>query len=442
MHIKKFEAQNMREALMAIKKEFGSDAVILSVRKKENEKGLFGLQKYPGVEVTAASDSKQYDGESLSFKKHPYNESSYGVDRMQSSPLVNKKGFLGFFNKPDPAQRYFEEDVVWKKSTENHKSKELFSIYHQMLDQQVEKDIALELIREMNGQTLPNISMHNEHINNVLSQVFEQKGIRANRVKILKQIPNIIALIGPTGVGKTTTIAKLSAAAKNGTKKKRVGLITLDDKRIGAIEQLKVFSKILGVEFRAASDKKNFKTYIEEFQSVDLVLVDTPGVSPSDSTQLNFLKDIFSKTPDIEFHLVLSASTNDRTMKDVIDKFRQFDVKGLIFTKLDECITFGGILNQLYYSKLPASYFSFGQKIPEDIEAASIKRLLDHLFRTIDKNRFLSGSPEMLAQKIIMFEKMLEGFEVGMPVGGTHDFEVHAGYDSVLTATATKRQIG
>lgn len=401
MQIKKFEAQNMIEALRLIKREFGPDAVILSVRKTENTNKLFGFSRAAGIEVTAATDAQiKYD----KFQGH-------NRDRSNAREVEEKNGFIKSLCAGSRLINKKNSLYKWRNPKRNIDIKELYSAYCQLLEQDVDPHIALELTREVNRLASSNSCLWNKGFKSCLLQALDEKGISANRVKIVKEKQKLVAVIGSTGVGKTSTIVKLAAAAGTGVRNKNVALITLDENRIGAIEQLKVYAKIIGIPIKVASCKKEVKKQIETLTGYDLIFIDTPGISQTNQVQFNELKEAFSRIHDVEFHLVLSAATNEKTLRDVIEKFRIFQVSRLIFTKLDESISYGGIVNQLYRSKIPVSYFTNGQQVPEDIEAATIEGLADLVFNENKLKKFLSGAPEQLAQNIIKFERILGGYD-------------------------------
>lgn len=183
----------------------------------------------------------------------------------------------------------------------------------------------------------------------------------------------IIALVGATGVGKTTTIAKLASQAIL-NKGLKVGLINIDSYKIAATDQLATYAKILGVPFRQASSPTELERALVEFKPLDLVLIDTSGRSQRDTDSLQETKNIL-KNSGAESLLILSAPTRDQELYDIINRFRIFDPKGLIFSKLDETTTFGCIYNVAQRTGLPLTYFTVGQRVPEDIEAASRERI-------------------------------------------------------------------
>jgi len=409
MQIKKFEAQNMSEALRLVKQEFGADAVILSVRKIENGKSLLGLSRGNGVEVTAATDVQPSKVTVNNSSRQYANYYDRHYDRSDAASAGRKKSLIRSIREGTRRFDKRKSYSAWNVREKNGDSKRLYSAYRQMLDQDVDETIALELTREVSQFLITNSSLYKKGFKQCLTHVLNENGISASPVKIEKEKQKLVAFVGSTGVGKTTTIAKLAAAAKTREEKKHVALITLDESRIGAIEQLKIYAKIIGVPIKAASGKTELKRYIEKLNKYDLIFIDTPGISQTNQAQINELHDFFTRVQDVEFHLVLSAGTNDKILSDVVEKYGVFNVSRLMFTKLDESITYGSILNQLYRSKIPVSYFTNGQQVPENIETAKIEKLADLLFDEKNNKKYLVGSPEELARNIIEFEGRLSG---------------------------------
>ncbi len=188
----------------------------------------------------------------------------------------------------------------------------------------------------------------------------------------------IIALTGPTGVGKTTTLAKIASfhALKRGQK---VGLITLDTYRVAATEQLKTYARLLGVELVIVHDPARLTRAIEGFSHMDLVLVDTPGYSPNDSKALHRLAQGLRSVPSMETHLVVPATMRGDEMQRVITRFKPLGYNRLIFSKLDEACTCGDILNTWITNEFTVSYFTTGQRVPEDFEKATPQALCRRL---------------------------------------------------------------
>lgn len=175
-----------------------------------------------------------------------------------------------------------------------------------------------------------------------------------------------VALIGPTGVGKTTTIAKLAAAYLLAGGKKVV-LITIDTYRIAAVEQLKVYGEIMNLPVEVVVRPEHLEQVLERHQNKDLILIDTAGRSPRDTVSLDDLEAFLAVDPQIETHLVLSATTRDRDLYEIYKRFSVLEPRSLLLTKLDECDSAGVLLNIHVRHNCPLSYVANGQKVPEDI---------------------------------------------------------------------------
>jgi flagellar biosynthesis protein FlhF len=186
----------------------------------------------------------------------------------------------------------------------------------------------------------------------------------------------VAALVGPTGVGKTTTIAKLAAYAKLELKQK-VALITLDTFRMAAVDQLHQYAEILQVPLHVALTVEDLRSALRFYQDRALVLIDTPGHSPKDATMQGQLRRLLDELPEVETHLVLSATTKPRDLADIAMRFEPLKPSRIIFTKLDETSTYGPLLSTLVRVKRPLSYLGTGQEVPQDLEMATSRRVAD-----------------------------------------------------------------
>jgi flagellar biosynthesis protein FlhF len=186
----------------------------------------------------------------------------------------------------------------------------------------------------------------------------------------------VAALVGPTGVGKTTTIAKLAAYAKLELKQK-VALVTLDTFRMAAVDQLHQYSEILQVPLHVALTVEDLRAALRFYSDRTLVLIDTPGHSPKDSEVQGQLRRYLDELTEVETHLVLSATTKPRDLADIAQRFEPLKPGRLIFTKLDETSTFGPLLSTLVRVKRPISYLGTGQGVPQDLEMATSRRIAD-----------------------------------------------------------------
>ena len=184
----------------------------------------------------------------------------------------------------------------------------------------------------------------------------------------------VVALVGPTGVGKTTTVAKLAATFKlaHGF---RPGLVTVDTYRIAAVEQLRTYAEIISLPLAVANAPGDMRRAIDELGDVDLVLIDTAGRSPRDEVKIRELADFLAEAEPDEVHLVLSAVAGERSLRAAVERFALVHADRLILTKLDEADGLGGVLAVLGQADRPISYITTGQAVPDDIEPADRRRL-------------------------------------------------------------------
>jgi len=186
----------------------------------------------------------------------------------------------------------------------------------------------------------------------------------------------IAALVGPTGVGKTTTLAKLAAFATL-QEQLKVALITLDTYRIAAVEQLKTYAKIMDIPVQVALNINELRQAIQFHQDKDMILIDTAGHSQRDQAGMDTLCSFLQDQSDIEVHLVLSATTKGADLNDIVEKFEVLHPNYLIFSKMDETSAYGPLFNQIVRTKKPVSYVTTGQNVPEDFEFANRDMLAD-----------------------------------------------------------------
>ncbi len=350
MQIKRFEAKNMTEALRLIKKELGSEAVILSARSLKRESGILGALKKTGVEVTAATDNSLYQPE-------------------EKKELLKRD-----FNTAKNDR--FNLKMQFLKDDENVIS----SLNSKLIFQDVNEDTAYKLTKALK-KILPSKGIIDEKMMmETLVATINDMGVEFRPIKINQGSRKVIALIGPAGVGKTTTAAKLAAVWKF-KKKRDVALIVMDDHRIGAVDQIKIYSKIIGVAVEIVSDKNELREAINKLKNKDLVIIDTPGLNCRNHLELEKFYKYFEEIKIIETHLLLSATTKEKDLIDISERLNKLEINRLIFTKIDESSTHGNVLSHLIRTKIPVSCFTFGQEVPESIEDASMDRLLSLIIK-------------------------------------------------------------
>ena len=376
MQIKRFEAKNMTAALRLIKAELGTEAVILSARSIKKRSGILGTLKYSGVEVTAATDSHIDTADQLygdSYTDAAPKAADPNSGHLQPANTVRNQG-QGVSAAASKAYRTRRAESI------DAGKKYLFGLYQQLISQGVDTDIAADLTEGL--KLIPNSTQRlaGGEAETLITSLLEPMGLGAQPIQLENIKPQPIVFIGASGVGKTTSVAKLAAYFAI-TANKAVAMISFDDSRIGALEQIHAYARIIGVPLAVATNRSELKKHLKRFKNKDLVLIDTPGFNPQNKLEINELQHHFERFPSMQTQLVLSATTKETDLIDYIKRFEGFRPRGLLFTKLDETGAVGNILNILVRTCIPVSYVSDGQQIPDDIRPASLKELVHTLMR-------------------------------------------------------------
>jgi len=368
MKIKTIRAKNFREALSLVKKELGPDAVILS---SEDKKGL-----KPYVEVTAAID---YDIDGGSGKDPVVSVKQEIIEREKEvqSLLVTEERSGDLISIQQDIQNLREYIESMKNSGFELKMPEgRRNIFHFLREKSINDEFALKLVERAGAiEELETVMTDDLNITRTdRSPFYNIRDISA------KDNRRITMLIGPTGSGKTTTIAKLaSMAIKEG---KKVAMISIDTYKIGAAEQIRIYSRMIGIPLDIVSNRESFRKSVARFSDRDLILVDTTGQNPRDAEYISNLKNIYQMGMPIETQLLLSASSDCGFLMDTHKYYNSLPVDFMAFTKTDEAVKLGAIYNLCRVYQKPVAYITTGQRVPGNIEFVDSKRLTNLILRT------------------------------------------------------------
>jgi len=404
----------MQEALEKVKKEMGSEAIILSTRHVRGGRGAFGLFGKPMLEVTAAQDNGENSPELEALlaskgRSSPQAEPdpSFGSARSRAetfsilAPLTDEisdlkemlqnvgTAHLSAFRDSAMLSQLKAEiqdmrQMVHALSSQAQGLRDsdfpenLVVLYQQLtfsgLEEKFARRLLEEALRNIPAGDLDDFNYVKIFLARMMMKIVKVTGelaVEPGRQKV-------VALVGPTGVGKTTTVAKW-ASEQSLKHQRRVGLITVDTFRIAAVEQLKVYAKIIGLPITVVSGKTDLQQAIRDFGDKDVVFVDTGGRSQRDDLQMAEIHHLLDGETNMDILLALSATTKDPDLTEITRRFNQLPLKGVVFTKLDESTGFGSIFNHAIRFKLPIAYLTTGQKVPEDMELATRERLVDLL---------------------------------------------------------------
>jgi len=387
MKIKKFSAPSMNECLIQVKKELGDNAVILDSRKVRRG-GPFSFLLDDLIEVTASTPDRT---------PPPIRRGRDWAQSAQEAKAGAAKAVTSEeFEFLSDEIRGLKETVLQMADHMKFEKlpslpRELETLHRNLLDNGVEAGIANTITQEM---TLQLSGGEFEDRRLLVKTLRDRVGrvVKAAPTTIEGSRPWVIALIGPTGVGKTTTLAKMAThPAILG--RKRVALVSADTYRIAAVEQLKTFASIAGIPMEAVYRPPDIRRSIERFRDRDVILIDTAGRSQNNRDQLNDLVAFMEYAKPDEVHLVLSVSTRLDDQLDVINKFKAAGAQRLLFTKLDETTNFGMILNVCFHERKPISLLTCGQNVPDDIIAPNQRQIV----RLVSEKRFFR---EVLLQEV------------------------------------------
>lgn len=400
MIIKKFQGKTEADATEQAKKELGPNVVIMNV-KNVKRKGIFAFLKPQMVEVTAALEEESERSAYVKKEEKVPLEESIPVPVNKAQPIFSEETLRRFeMNSAPKSQEADKNENVETKAIEEkldnlqslleqklqpkenesviadtvteEKNSELIKfeklLYNKMIENEVNETYANQIIEEMEKNVKPNMPF-DQALANIYQKMILKFG-KPETITPAKNGPKVVFFIGPTGVGKTTTIAKI-ASKFSVEGKKKVALLTTDTYRIAAAEQLRTYADILEVPFRVIYTVEEIDNSLRDFKDYDYIFVDTAGHSHKNEIQKanmnEFIHSVDGKV-EKEAYLVLSATTKYRDLLSIADSYSEMTEYKLIFTKLDETVTLGNLLNLKLYTGAPLSYVTCGQNVPDDIE--------------------------------------------------------------------------
>jgi flagellar biosynthesis protein FlhF len=394
MRIKKYIADSAKEALLQVKEELGPKAVILKTQRRPG-KSFLGILGKGQVEVTAALDEElfikpkqaQNDKKSVNpvddLKLYSRNGSVANLASLQKSDESSPRNFS------DEKFRLAEihEDVEEVKSVLRgladhirHQNmpplpEQVTGVFAHLIKQEISDETALKICLKLQGVLGESDYEHGKKIQEKAIEIMASFINASGPFFLQDRRASRIMFVGPTGSGKTTTLAKL-AAQYGILQRKRVRIITADTYRIAAIEQLRTFAEISDIPMEVAFTPEEMRRLVTKMTaSSDLVLIDTAGRSQHNKEHMEDLKSMVEAAEPDELHLVLSATTKQSDLLDNTDRYRLLGVNRYLFTKLDETRCYGAIYNLLSESKAVFSYMTNGQSVPDDIEEGNAVRL-------------------------------------------------------------------
>lgn len=396
MSLRTYRARSLQEALQLVREDLGPDASVLHTREVSA-----GLLRFLGagkqIEVTASADVQVASRFALAPEEAEYPrhdvDYSYDVASAGRIPPADTQDFRAQFRRnlqhlETYAPSAFDEPLPAPAQEADDSATAALAAQAQRLTQQlglagipaaIVGDWLHELQRqereENRGVRLP---PNPTEWDRKLARLVEAEVSIAGPIRVSTGQRRLVALVGPTGVGKTTTIAKLAANFRL-NEGRRVGLITVDTYRIAAVDQLRTYADIMDLPMEVVATPREMSDAVARFADFDLVLMDTAGRSPRDEVRIQELRVMLSVAQADEVHLVLSTAAGLESLQAAVNSFARVGATSLVLTKLDEAIHLGGLLPLLRDCRLPLSYTTDGQTVPDDIRPADRRRLASML---------------------------------------------------------------
>ncbi len=373
MQIRKFRAANIHDALSQVLAELGPEASVLQTRDVRVG-GMFGFGRREEIEVTASLEvnvpSRVPQLLPVSIEEPIYTAPPQAIDDVgiDLARLALPAGDDASQDEPESIVAPPEQSAL--VLPRRPASEAAFQLFAELIEAGLPDELARELLERAECKGRDDYASLRGATRELIQRMIRTTG----PIPTSGGQQRLVALVGPTGVGKTTTIAKLAANFRL-REKRRVGLITVDTYRIAAVEQLRTYADIIDLPMEVVSSPRQTKGAIAKLGDVDLILMDTAGRSPRDEVKIQELKLILAEAEADEVHLVLSSVSSAANLSRTVERFRPVGLSSLLFTKLDESAMLGHLLAVIDDCRLPLSYVTHGQNVPDDIEAAAAEKL-------------------------------------------------------------------
>lgn len=368
MKIKRYVARDYKSAIRQAKEEMGRDAIILQTRQIKRN-GMLGWFTAPQVEITVAmDDSLQVHTDRI--RKQP------GSSRPAAETLIKTDENAASVNERELIEEIKRmNDLMGDMRTRLYEVENIKGLceavqvfYGSLTENRVKREIAMQIAVSVESRLPRSNGVDSRWAKEVCLHTLREYVQDISPIKLDgKKKGNLVFIVGPTGVGKTTTIAKL-AANMTFLDGKSTALITLDTYRISAAEQLRTFADIMGIPISVVFTVAEMREAVNKYREKDIVFVDTAGRSPYNDEQMDELSQYVNIAQPDETILVMSVTTDSNDLIDIYHQFEDIGIDKLIFTKLDETSTYGQMLNAIYEIKKPIAYLTTGQNVPDDIE--------------------------------------------------------------------------
>src|SRR3954454_5667926 len=398
MNIKTYRAKTMRDALETVRRELGPAASVLHTRELNAgplRRLVFG-RKYEVAASAALNVPSRLPVEQLAGVESQISESAFSAANGDS--IGTTFGVAADTNLIDDYRALYRDDFrrqVSGQLDELHAMVEklcqqaasapahdlpesLFRAFTNLIEAEVDETIARDWVDHLRGESdahaLDDVSL----VMHRLTEMLENEISVSGPIVIDPNKCRVVALVGPTGVGKTTTIAKLAANYRL-REKRRVGLITVDTYRVAAVEQLRTYADIIDLPMEVVATPREMREAVARMNHLDLVLMDTAGRSPRDEVRIQELKSMLTEAEPDEVHLVLSSTAGAKSLINTAERFADVGTTSLLMTKIDEAHSLGHLVSVVQSVPLPVSYLTDGQNVPDDIQVAQSRRTAEML---------------------------------------------------------------